>query len=279
LALAKIGLLRVETVEDSQRAIDQLTQCVNSLIDLSGAGTNNLPDALLSEGKLINGTPYKVGEVVAIQHRLGRAFKGFICTNGLTVRLSRKQRDPSVQIDVVVEGYELIQRQIVGPTAVTTVTFNKDIDGDLDLAYKFLGFVEDDVVGTYGIRLRPNGVTTGAETTSIFSINGGAVGSGADPAMSLAFIDGTQAGASGTIFEAYFTAASGTIRNFRSVSGGGDTTVDSNNASFAGAWNNTVDKVISFDIFAQNASGIGPGSWFELYRSFPLEKSINALVF
>jgi hypothetical protein len=154
----------------------------------------------------------------------------------------------------------------------TTVTFGasgdgvfqRALDGNVDEVYEIIGSWKPPSVASQAIHIRPNGISTGQESTWNYH-NGSANSSNQEAGLVLqrtAFANDTE-GFVRTIFDAA-TGKARQLSGTESIHGNGS----GQNAgrTITGVWTDTSTNITSLDLVCATASGIKTGSKFWLYR-------------
>jgi hypothetical protein len=144
MALAKISPLRVKDIDEAQRAIDQLTERVNELTDLSNTNeTSSATNTEQLEGEEISPTTFTIMQTVTIKHSLGRPFIGFQPYHGLKVEVldDSLQTDPNREIKLrVLPWYPVDDADsLIKLTGSVQSIDWTGLDGNKDLGYRIRG--------------------------------------------------------------------------------------------------------------------------------------------
>lgn len=256
---------------------------VERQIDLITEGYNEQSRVLavnpLFSSRYVTGVEYTAGQKFSVIHKLNRTINGFFCTNGLKVRLADTQTDLARQVDLVVETGELVERKEID-TATTVVTFS-DLDSTVDGGYRLRGKIIDPGSGTATtFYLNPNGSTADQEVSRVFSVNGAGPTAGTSSRLEVAVTpSGSWSTNRAISFEAFFTPTPGNRAAFSSTVGGGRSEASDNVALHSGGvWDSGV-TVTYLEIESSTASRIGAGTWLELWRNTPKQKTADLLLF
>jgi hypothetical protein len=153
---------------------------------------------------------------------------------------------------------QFIQTKVVSGGAVQDIDFDAALDGDVDKIYIIEGYV---ISGNNSVdadlTLQPNSVSTGQTSLHI----GGAGGSNL---LLCKIADGNSVKYGH--FSVKFWAESGRIRVCTMQGGSHGNSGDNDNFFGNGTWTDTATNITNFNFHSANATGIGNGSTFSIYR-------------
>jgi hypothetical protein len=153
---------------------------------------------------------------------------------------------------------QFIQTKVVSGGAVQDIDFDTALDGDVDKIYLIEGYV---VSGNNSVdadlTLQPNSVSTG-QTCNL-------IGPGSSSNLLLCNIANGNSTKFGH-FSVKFWAESGRIRTCSIFGGSHGNSGDNDNFFGNGTWTDTATNITNFNFHSANATGIGNGSTFSIYR-------------
>lgn len=220
--------------------------------------TRTLAGNPLMRGRYIE-VECRQGDVIRVNHGLGRTYQGFICTSHSGLMIDRSVGDKDKVIVLRVQTpWNLIEEQTTTATG-TTVSF-KNLDGDIDEAYYF-EIASKRITGTADIYLYPNGTTSTFEHAYVNVDNTTVTGAeSTTPIVASMVTDSEISWSSGT-----FYAKSGSVRHCNWHTCFHDGT-DTRYRAGAWRWTDTSANVTSVDFTASTADYLRTGSTFRLFR-------------
>lgn len=185
---------------------------------------------------------------------------------GSHITVTRNAMGPVIASDsaVLTSALDLIENKDIAAPA-TSVTF-AGLNGDTDEVYLLVYRLVKNTAAVMLTTLRPNGVTTNQRTTYNYSgWQGGGPVSGAFNITTMEI--GANGGASGALEfgHLWITAKTGFARmghGHWAQSDGADLLSIVN----AMHWTDTAANIVSLDVVADQANGIGAGSYFRLFK-------------
>jgi hypothetical protein len=262
----------VTSIEDAQRAIDQLTDRVNELLDRAPASKDGTSNTIVG-GIDIEPIAYTMNTVVAVPHKLGRAAKGFSPTNNLSIVLAPKQPNPKTHIHLIVRPWEPFFFHSPDEPATQEIDI-LDLDGDRDERYKMEWNALAGVSGDWDIR--PNlTITTNQDRELLFAVGAGPPGS--NTATRLSFT--SPPSGDWTVGELVFWAKTGKPRMYHSIGPDGDAGgVGARWILCTGIWTDTTTNITALRLRSASATGI-QNMQLTVYRYKPLAKNIEGVVY
>lgn len=231
----------------------------------------------IANGQLLS-KAFTPGVVFNIPHTLvnsagaARDYVGWRCTNGLNIREipDADQTDKSAGIDLMVQGPEEVEERAVTGSADDTMTFS-GLDGDSDVQYSIEGLWRAVGGGPSFLNMKPNGITANQSSTGVSSFNGTGPGVLTRGELVLATAAGVWSSNGVVQFRAsFYSNSNGIRRGFQSTMGGGrNSSGQSLNETWGGAWNDGTTLVTSLVIQPSRANDLGVGTRIRLFRAHP----------
>lgn len=193
------------------------------------------------------------GDVIRVNHGLGRAYQGFVCTthSGLMVDRSAGDKDKAIVLRVQ-SPWNFVDEYVV-PADAGTIVF-KNLNGDIDEAYYFEAAFKT-VTGGADLELRPNAASATYEHSALFSDN--AVAAAIESTTALISRNSTVGEVSWTT--GTLQAMTGSVRTCQWANSVHDGT-DTRHITGTWRWTDTTANITQLDFVCSTAARMGAGT-------------------